>query len=344
MDMLKLHAEALQETSTAYHEFLLKYKPRAAFVYGFVEGKEDPFFYRGLIEKSLPTGWEVELIASGSRSNVLKVLSEFNWETHSRNQVCFFIDRDLADFLGLHHPNDENLYVTDGYSIESEALTFGAFKAFLEEVFSVATQSIMEREALRTAFDSHLAVFREALLPVMAQVVLWFRSGDRPNLSNIDVRRFFEFSNGSVKIPQEFLSPLSRATYAAQCVGLRVSADADRLAVEGEFLAKVGWQRFIRGKYALWFLVETMTMLHKSISEVLPRYAEPPKVRVAIGHKNAMVVLAPRVRCPESLAAFIDRQFVRFTRGELDSKTEETKDRVTLFEKLAKVFRRLAFG
>ncbi len=69
--MLEVHNQALQEVDEAYHEFLLIYRKDAQCVYGFVEGKDDPVFYRHLIEGQLPEEWSVKLIPVGNKQKVL---------------------------------------------------------------------------------------------------------------------------------------------------------------------------------------------------------------------------------------------------------------------------------
>ncbi len=105
--MIEIHADALATGVVVYHEFMLLYKKTAQIVYGLVEGKEDPMFYRGLIEKYLPSGWEVDLIKSGNKDGVLKTINAFDWHRYERKRIGFFVDRDLADFLG------ENITVND---------------------------------------------------------------------------------------------------------------------------------------------------------------------------------------------------------------------------------------
>ena len=121
MTMLQVHADALNSISAAYHEFLLRYKVSANIVYGILEGKEDPMFYRGLIERQLPEGWEVELVPAGCKDNVLRAVDAFDWTRFSPKRICFFVDRDLSDFISEVAVSRENVYVTDNYSIENDA-------------------------------------------------------------------------------------------------------------------------------------------------------------------------------------------------------------------------------
>ncbi|MCI0562242.1 MAG: DUF4435 domain-containing protein, partial [Nitrososphaera sp.] len=98
MTMLSIHADAL-EKNTVYHEFLLYYKRAGNVVYGFVEGSQDPSFYRGIIDSFLPSGWHAKLFQAGSREKVVQTCLEMDWKRFDTRRVCFFVDRDLTAFL-----------------------------------------------------------------------------------------------------------------------------------------------------------------------------------------------------------------------------------------------------
>jgi hypothetical protein len=108
-DMLKVLSEAINDVNEGYHEFLLMYKKDAQCVYGFVEGKDDPSFYECLIEHQLPEEWSITLIPSGNKKNVLDSFQRFNWNIFSKKRICFFIDRDLQDFLNSSQPLGTNI-------------------------------------------------------------------------------------------------------------------------------------------------------------------------------------------------------------------------------------------
>jgi len=79
MSMIDIHAAALEEVNEAYHEFLLRYNAINLTVYGFVEGKDDPSFYRSVIDRFLPDNWSVALFVSGNRKKVLDTEAAFDW-------------------------------------------------------------------------------------------------------------------------------------------------------------------------------------------------------------------------------------------------------------------------
>jgi len=308
--MLDAHLQAMQSTATVYHEFLLRYKPNEKLVYGLVEGKEDPMFYRGLIEQSLPEGWDVVLIPAGNRDAVLNAYGDFDWTRFSPQSICFFVDRDLTEFIGRKAPDLTNLYVTDNYSIESELAQFGVFRRVMEEVYNLNNLTPSDIDKIRVLFETNTTVFREALSSVMAQIIIWQRAGERPTLNDIRVKDYFKFDLGRLQLLPEFVDWKARVKHAATCLGLAASDPAHIATCENEFRAKDGIERFVRGKYYLWFFLECATAIHTDIASIIGSKTAPPRLKVSVGPKNAMIFVAPRMRCPESLRLFLKRTFV----------------------------------
>ena len=122
MDMLNTHADALRAPTTHYHDFLLRYNAHAKVVYGFVEGRQDPCYYRGFIEYSLPDDWTVELWPVGRKAAVYQLHAFMDWTRYPKKRICFFVDRDFDDLLLEKRINDLNIYVTDDYSIENSVV------------------------------------------------------------------------------------------------------------------------------------------------------------------------------------------------------------------------------
>lgn len=310
--MLQVHADALQRVSTTYHEFLLRYKASANVVYGIVEGKEDPMFYRSLIERQLPAEWELELVPAGCKDNVLRAMESFDWTRFSPKRICFFVDRDLSDFIPDGMPYKDNVYVTDNYSIESDVVNAGVLKRLLIEVLNLADLKTDEIENIVQRFDTALGFFQESMTPIMAQLILWRRDGKQPCLNNIRPKDFFVFVGGSINLRAEFQSTLSLLQHVGNCVNLQPSQQTELAAAEEEFRQHQGTERFVRGKYLLWFLVEFALEIHRSITQIIARFTRPPKAKISIGSGNAMVVLAPRVRCPNTLQEFLERNYGKY--------------------------------
>ena len=312
IEMLQIHANALQSSITAYHEFLICYKPTECIVYGFVEGNEDPMFYRGLIESHLPEGWELILIRAGSRDNVLAIFQDMDWIRFPSKQVCFFIDRDLSEFLEGELCSESNLYVTDNYSIENDIVTFGTLKRVIEEVLGVTGLNVIEIGKVEKIFKYNDSIFREAMAPVMGQILLWRRATKKVNLDNIQPKDFFTFVDAKIMLKKEYTSSDARVQHAAICLNDIVSPFHELAASEAEFRKKDGLKKYIRGKYLLWFFVQCALEIHTAIPNFCEKYSSPPKHRVGLGVGNCMPIIAPRARCPASLDHFVDCNYVEY--------------------------------
>ena len=170
---------ALHNKVASYHEFLARYSRRSKVVYGFVEGKEDPCFYRGLIELLLPGDWEVELWPAGNKDQVYHVHSGIDWRRFRKTRVCFFVDRDLSDMIPEKLPADRNIYVTSGYSIENDLVKKAICKRLLAELYGFAHADHGELEAVGVIFEKTRSFLRR-LIPVMAWIVHWRRRNKDP--------------------------------------------------------------------------------------------------------------------------------------------------------------------
>ncbi len=307
--MLQIHANALDCTNVTYHEFLIRYKANCNIVYGLIEGKDDPMFYRGIIERELPSGWDVELIPAGSKINVINAERAFDWGRFSRKRVCFFVDRDLSVFTQEESPNFENLYITDGYSIENDIVSYGLAKRLLIEVFNFSDLSQAEIEKIEKKFTNSFVDFKEKMTPLMAQILLWRRGNKKLHLKNIKPKDYFYFDCGEIKSKGEFETSMAVLQHAANCASLSASQAIEVSNAELEFRGLDGCEKFIRGKYVLWFLVEFVICTHRDIQRIFSRFTASPKARISVGQANAMVVVAPRARCPVSLQSFLRRNY-----------------------------------
>ena len=310
--MLDIHSEALRDVNEALHNFFLRYKEPAKCVYGFVEGKDDPMFYKNIVERFMPEGWSVDLIRAGNKQKVMQCYSVLDWNNFRKSRVCFFVDRDLEDLVESSVPQDENIYVTDGYSIENAVVNRSLVIQLLGEVYNIVDLLPDEEDNLRNNFDEDLARFQSWLSPIMAQIVQWRRDRAVARLDEIDLRPLLEFRDGRVKIAVGFETDMSRVLHAGRCLNL-ASVEANSLEIlKTEFEAVGGPVRLTRGKYILWFMQAYLGGVHASIAKYAHAYSTPPKMRVSVGPGNFQVFAAPRARCPQSLRLFIEKNYIKF--------------------------------
>lgn len=311
MTMLDIHEDALGSPNAAYHEFLQCYVKNEKSVYAFVEGKQDPNFYRGLIENHLPDEWILKVVKAGNREKVLGVIEVLDWSRFSMRRICFFVDRDLSDFLPANSPNVENLYVTDYYSIENQVACGPVFQRVIEEVLNVTMLRPEEVATLTQYFLEDKKIFEEAMTPVMAQVLLWRRAGTRASLDNITPQTFFTFTSGRIQVKAEYKAAEARIKFASERTSAAMSVPNDLAAAEAEFRAANGPGKFVRGKYIMWFFAESIRVLHQAIPTHFPHHTVP-RARVAMGAGNAIILIGPRLRMPASLRTFLNSNYIRY--------------------------------
>ncbi len=192
--MLELHKQAMEDVAAAYHDFLLIYRKNSQCVYGFVEGKDDPSFYRDLILRELPDNWSAKLLPAGNRQKVIKTLNTFNWNDFDKDRIAFFLDRDLHDFLGDQLTIPTNVYITDGYSIENSILGERLLEGVLADVYQISLMHPDDEQTIKQIVQENNNVFFEAIMPLMGQILLWRRSGAKANLSNVKLDALFSFT------------------------------------------------------------------------------------------------------------------------------------------------------
>lgn len=306
--MLEVHSEALKEVDEAYHNFLLMYKRDAQCVYGFVEGKDDLPFYRCLIETQLPEGWSIKLISSGNKDKVLRSFQSFNWIDYSKNRICFFIDRDLQDFLNPPQQSETNIYITDGYSIENSILKDQILVGVLSDIYQITQLILEEEESIKQILQENENIFFEAIMPIMGQILRWKRLGYKPNLNNLELAKIFSFS-------QAKLVPIERNILlqeAAKQIGCDLCEDGKIAEAENEIRSHDRSWAMVRGKYVFWFFVKQCEAIWEAITSLLPRFSIKPNKRIECGVKNAIVIFAPRTRPPESLKEFVKQNYLSF--------------------------------
>lgn len=314
ISMLEVHATALSDRQSVYHEFLSRYKHNSMCVYGFVEGKDDPSFYRGAIENNLPEGWSVDLWSVGNKEKVIELHNCFDWTRFSKNRVVFFIDKDLSYFLGEKLPTDSNVYITDKYSIENDIVSRNTCDRVLTEVCSLNMIDKYDKDKILGLFDKQLAIFQKKMTPLMAWIIHWKRSGSRPSLNDILMKHLFIVKVGelcSITSPKSFSSPEEYIHKQCNIIYKPISKIA---AVIREFKTANGPQKFIRGKYELWFFIEFVLSIYKNITRFSNRYTKSPKMNVTLSQTNAITLIAARARIPSTLKNFLDKTHVKYVK------------------------------
>lgn len=317
MNMLDIHKAARESPLAPYHEFISSYGKKAKFVYGFVEGKDDLSFYTGFIDQIIPQDWSVKLLPVGNKEKATKLYSEIDWDHYSRNRIVFFLDRDLSDFLHEEIPDEMNIYVTDGYSIENDIVNRSTFERIVMEVCGLIDLKTYDREKLLNLFDEQLLIFLRAMIPIMARIIYWKRNGKKPSLDNIRMKHLFRIHEGkliTISNPND-----NDSVYSYLYAKCNISDDEtyDISSIEMELIQDDKFLKFVRGKYVFWFLTVFSNNVHQDISKIIKSVKSPPKMHVSLSQSSGVVIIAPRTRIPESLKSFLKNTYCAYIKPSL---------------------------
>lgn len=299
MSMLQIHAAALSSNVATYHEFLSRYSKTKKVVYGFVEGKEDPCYYRGFLEHHIQDDWQLELWAAGNKKQVYGIHKNIDWRRFPKNRICFFVDRDLSDLIPERLTSDANIYVTDGYSIENDITNKGTCIRILTELCGFSTVIHEDLDQTGDLFEQEFEKFLIAMIRIMAWILLWRRKGEHVALNNIMMRDIFLFVNGKLQIIHNPKGKPSVEEYIHEQCNIDYDQTMNINSIELELKNNDTYKNFTRGKYVFWFLISFCLSVKKSMS-------------VTLSPSNGMVVIGNRARIPNSLRQFVNNTYCEY--------------------------------
>ena len=315
MDMLGIHNEAMVSENARYHEFLAQYSVAAETVYGFVEGGQDPCYYRGLIDHELPPAWRVRLWPVGGKEFVYRIYQLFDWSRFPKGRICFFVDRDFRGLISEQYPEDVNIYVTDDYSIENSLVNDETCHRVLTEICGFVDVPGAELDDVLVKFEEQYEAFLKAMLPVTAWLLTCKRRGSALRADDIQMCHIFALVDGKVRVNTSPLDFDNIENYLHARCGAPVGGAPDCEGAKRELQCDSLYRRFVRGKFAMWFLVEFCLSVRQGAARLFSSYDNPPKMRVSMGQSNAMVLVGSRGRIPETLRVFLRNTFGSYIEG-----------------------------
>lgn len=311
--ILLLHRAALAQKVGAYHDFFSSYSKQKKVLYGFVEGKQDPSYYRGIIDGQIAKGWSIRLIPAGNKKKVYELYRKLDWRRFKRQRVCFFVDKDLSDLIPEQSPIASNIFVTSKYSIENHFDSRYICERTLTEIYALSTLRQKELDKILDLFDEQREAFLKLMIPVMGRILTWRRSKVNASLDNIKLSSLVQFKAGIVSaapLPSGIAS-IDELIHK-QCK-LDIATAACKAAAVAEFTLVKNYRSFVRGKYVIWFLIEYCKSVHAESAKIFTGIKSTPKALLELSCANAIAILGPRSAPPRSLIDFIKLNFVAYT-------------------------------
>lgn len=303
MNFLQSLQAAPSAPQAQFNAFLINFNPLGSKVFAFVEGKEDLPFYSIHLSQRIPDEFRLSFIKCDNKKGVLKALSDYQRRYPPNPRAMFFVDRDHDEMCGQIQAQADYLFVTTGYSIESELCSIDVVRRYCVESLGLDTDDYAVTQAVARFNPSHQS-FVIASLDVMAWIVAARRQGGRPNLQNLDSKKVFYFDSDTLTVSL-IASQSNVFCYLCKVTGANGPhstidiTEVDKVKHELQLHDPCIW---LRGKQLLWFL----TMFLLSIETAMKAAGLSVKSKTNLHLDNAVELLAGKVKSPRGLVAFLE--------------------------------------
>lgn len=308
MSILQVLEESLASDAPAYMEFLYRYDPKKKQVFAFYEGDEDSSFYHQILERNINPDFELEEIVAGCKNNVLKLNREFNWGTYNKQQILFFVDRDLSFWLNEKLEYDDNVFVTDGYSVENYIVCPRAFRTLLQMFKGFARASKPEIDNMVAIYIALEKNFDAIMVPIMARAIVAKRHDKSIHLSDYKMSKNLHFS---ISESQVTVSLSDDETCFAKW-GLCTQYE-EEITNQIELIIKNIEHYSVRGKWILFFMAELGEFMRLHADHFAPSLEFSGKIPAtcSIASSQCLPALAPHcnTKTPERLQRFLSNTY-----------------------------------
>lgn len=307
MNMLEKHSLARKKTNVFVHKIKTEYKSGENKVYIVCEGRED-FGYYGQVIKRKFTSIQMKKQYVGGKDNVLEVYNAFDWNVYEKNKVLFFVDRDFSYWTGEKQYIDTNVYITDQYSFENDAVNLEMFMEVLEDFYGFANATDEELEKIKDIFLERWQTFYVNSTYIMAMLLVSNIVNRERLAKKIEINKMIKIEEEKVwkeiikgKPIKEYLYEKLNLSdeYAGEILQRKVEFEKDKLNYS------------VRGKWALAFMVKLLEYIMENAkcyaSSLYVGESNAPKRLCQLTQDGAMVMLAPRMVPAESLEKFLDK-------------------------------------
>lgn len=208
------------------------------------EGHEDLPYYETVFNRVLGRAGFASLIAKG-KDQVLE-LRELLKRQHSQDRkVRFFIDRDYDYLKG--YSEGEDIYVTDGYSIENHLVSKDILISLMDSEFKCCAEAdYAAMDRIAELFDKFLSTFFEIMRPV--NKAIYYARTHGVELKNIEdrVSEYFILNlEGMQPTENDYFSLIGWPDQAAREISA-VDSEFSQLDPQAEWRGKFLYGLFIK--------------------------------------------------------------------------------------------------
>lgn len=292
--------------STAFLRFLQNQSPNSVHI--FVEGDDDPSFYRNGLNHYCESSRKLHYHECGGKTQVYRTRETIQKRTDTPQWsdsmiLIYFVDKDLSDILQEDYPHASDIFVTDYYSIENYLVSEGMLEVVLTDLFNFYSGEKPESGVIRAKFREELERFYQYVEPIMIWGLYHKQIGTDFSFSDVKLHHLFEIESDlrlkKLADDNELVALLNK-----MCEIHTDNLFSDEEATLQNLIKDFEPKKYIRGKFEIWFFVKFLQKLATMLKTDLKidfRYSQG-----LMGERDIVKTLGPRVHpLPTSLHNFL---------------------------------------
>lgn len=315
MSLLDTLDEKILTPAATYIKILSQYKTHDNTIFCLVEGVEDISFYRPFMEiykDNVP----IKYIACYGKQNVIDNYNDIDWNFYDKKRVLFFIDKDFDDYIEKELLKDDNVFVTDCYSIENYLVDEVILEKFIIDNCLITNESIIKL-AIENFKEQHI-IYATQLKMISAWMMYCRKNNFDVSFNEIKMSDLFKIDENG-KLKKKSL-PSYRSKFEYLCAKTNTNHfDIQEIRHYYFLIDKESKpKKFIRGKYELYFMFMYLKYISENIvSEVSNEVKKHnknarkcdkvvrPKTTIQLKEENIFQILYNKTKIPEKLKTFI---------------------------------------
>lgn len=306
MNMLDIHSDARKKPNVCAHIIKTEYKQGESKVYIVCEGTEDLGYYGQVLKRKF-SEIEINKKIAGGKNNVIEVYNSFDWNVYEKKKILFFVDRDFSYWTGEKQYYDTNVYITDEYSFENDAVNEKMFMEILEDLYGFANATKEELDNIRKFFYERWQTFYLNSTYIMATLLESNIVNREHRAKYVEIQKMLKIESSNVWL--ESIKGKSVKEYLYEKLRLVGDHEENIICIENRF-EEDNSNYFVRGKWALSFMIKLLEYIMDNAKDYVPSLytgeMRVPKRTCQLTQDGAMSILAPRIAPVKSLEKFLN--------------------------------------
>ncbi len=312
MSLLDILDQKILTPAASYIKILSQYKVNDDTIFCFVEGNEDVSFYSQFLERHKQN--DLKFIICNGKENVINNYKNLTWDFYDKKRILFFIDKDYDDYIENELINDENVFVTQYYSIENYLVNDITLKKFIIDNFFITNEDIIK--TLVNNFRIQHQEYINQLKKISAWMMYCRKNKHKVNFNEIKISDLFKINSDGILEKKVLVDYSGFFDYICS----KTNTSHFNINEIKKYLSKINIeqnrQKFVRGKYDLHFMFLYLKYIGdnivKEISDEVKTHNKNnsekivrPKVLIQLNEQNIFQTLQNKVKEPTELTSFL---------------------------------------